>query len=126
MDCHVIPVLLRCLLRFLCRIDRPEVEGRVQSAIKNFKESLPRGGSISKGVICIKFYTKSVKTVYIIHKVEEKQVFETWMLPVSVKIDRSAGSFSGESVDGDARGPSVETSLDHVQRCLMNIFTVYL
>lgn len=113
------------------RINSEETHAKVLSAIKNFKASLTRVGGAVKGVICIRFYVKTLKTNWVFQQVEDKQVFERWVLPVAVRQERSS-SFSAsnsespshsQSMGDDNRG-SVEGSLDHVQRCLMDIFSV--
>ena len=115
-----------------CRINSEEAHAKVLSAIKNFKASLTRVGGAVKGVICIRFYVKTLKTNWVFQQVEDKQVFERWVLPVSVRQERSSSfSASNESPShsqsqslGDDSRCSVEGSLDHVQRCLMDIFSV--
>ena len=103
------------------RIDNDDVEAKVNSAVKNFRASLMRVGT-SKGILCVKFYLKSIRQNWLYQQVEEKIVFEKWSIPIGVRQERLAGTASVESVDSESA--FVEYSLDQVQRSLMQIFTV--
>ena len=83
-------------------------------------------------MICVNFYVKVMKTNWVFQKVEDKLVFERWKLPVVVRQERSSSSsisnadspsHSQSGADAENKS-STEYSLDHVQRCLMDIFAV--
>lgn len=121
---------LSCLL---IRISSDDVHAKVLSAVKNFKASLTRVGGAVKGVICINFYVTVLKKNWVFQQVEDKAIFERWVLPVSVRQEKpsssslsnaEAMSHSPSQSVGDEYRSSVESSLDHVQRCLMDIFAV--
>lgn len=109
------------------RISSDDVHAKVLSAIKNFKASLTRVGGAVKGVICVNFYVKVLKTNWVFQQVEDKAIFERWVLPVAVRQERPSSSSvsnndSPSQSIADENRSAVENSLDHVQRCLMDIF----
>lgn len=110
------------------------MQAKVLSAVKNLKASLTRVGSAVKGVVHIVFFERVMKTNWVFQQVEDRQIFERWVLPVSVRQERPSSS-SVSSADSpappaqtqsmvDENRSWVEYSLDHVQRCLMDIFGV--
>ena len=105
------------------RITSRGIDLKVNDAIKNFKSSLTRVGSSVKGVLCIKlYYTVKKSSMFGFSQVEEKVLFEKWVLPVVV---RSEKSMAAESLDTEARN-LLDYSRDQVQRCLIDIFEVII